>query len=127
MLIHNTENHAAKSQTWDFDYIGTEADTVLKSFQTSLNGLSEEDAENKLEEYGANEPAKKRKRTIFTQILSKFANPLVVVLLIIAGFSMYFGEMISAILVGMMAILSVLMSFIQEYRAGKKPKNLAKW
>ena len=125
MNIFHSDKHSAKSQVWDFDYTGTDTDSVLKSFGTSLSGLSEDEAQTRLEEYGANEPAKKKKRTIFAQILSKFANPLVVVLLIIAGFSMYFGQTISALLVSLMAILSVFMSFVQEYRAGKEAEKLS--
>ncbi len=114
-----------KSQKWDFDYIGQEADQVVKNMGSSFSGLSEEEAQDRLKEYGLNEPAKKHRRTILIQILSKFGNPLVVVLLIIAAFSMYFGEKISAFLVSMMAFLSVAMSFVQEYRAGKEAEKLS--
>jgi Mg2+-importing ATPase len=79
----------------------------------------------RLEEYGYNEPARKKKRAILFQILSKFINPLVIVLVIIAGFSLFFGEKISALLVILMAILSVFLSFIQEYRAGKEAEKLS--
>ncbi|MCX5658051.1 MAG: magnesium-translocating P-type ATPase [Candidatus Omnitrophica bacterium] len=57
-------------------------------------------------------------------MLSKFLNPLVIVLIIIAGFSLFFGEKISAILVIAMAFISVFLSFIQEFRAGKEAEKL---
>ena len=66
-------NH--KSQVVDFDYIGSPIEVVFEKFNTSLKGLSEEKAKQRLEEYGYNEPAKKKKRTIFVQILSKFFKP----------------------------------------------------
>ncbi len=116
-------NH--KSQVVDFDYIGSPIEVVFEKFNTSLKGLSEEKAKQRLEEYGYNEPAKKKKRTIFVQILSKFLNPLVIVLLIIAIFSLFFGEKISALLVFLMAAMSVFLSFIQEYRAGKEAEKLS--
>jgi Mg2+-importing ATPase len=100
-------------------------EAVLQYFNTSLKGLSDEQAAERLEQYGYNEPAKKKKRTIIFQILSKFLNPLVVVLLIIAGFSMFFGEKISAIIVILMALISVFLSFFQEYRAGKEAERLS--
>ena len=37
---------------------------LFQQFQTSDKGLSEEEAEKRFEEYGPNEPAKKKKRTI---------------------------------------------------------------
>ncbi|MDD5194463.1 MAG: magnesium-translocating P-type ATPase [Candidatus Omnitrophica bacterium] len=114
-----------KLQNWDFDYIGCSQDVLFAKLNTSLKGLHEQEAENRLEEYGYNEPAKKKKRTILFQILLKFFNPLVIVLLIIAGFSLFFGEKISAILVIAMAFISVFLSFIQEHRAGKEAERLS--
>ena len=118
-------NSSKKLQNWDFDYIGSSQESVLERIGTSQKGLTEQEALNRLEEYGLNEPAKKKKRTILIQILSKFVNPLVIVLLIIAGFSLFFGEKIEAFLVILMAAMSVFLSFIQEYRAGKEAEKLS--
>lgn len=115
----------SKPQNCDFDYIGCSQEVLLEKFKTSSKGLHEQEAVRRLEEYGYNEPAKKKKRTILFQILSKFLNPLVIVLLIIAGFSLFFGEKISAILVIIMAFISVFLSFIQEHRAGKEAEKLS--
>jgi P-type Mg2+ transporter len=114
-----------KSQNWDFDYIGCSQDTLLERFKISSKGLHEQEAARRLEEYGYNEPAKKKKRTMLFLIISKFLNPLVIVLLIIAGFSFFFGEDISAILVILMAFISVFLSFVQEHRAGKEVEKLS--
>jgi Mg2+-importing ATPase len=113
-----------KPQNLDFDYIGCSEEVLLQKLHTSPKGLSEQEAKQRLDEYGYNEPAKKKKRTIVFQILSKFVNPLVIVLLIIAGFSLFFGERIEALLVMLMAFMSVLLSFVQEYRAGKEAERL---
>jgi len=118
-------NGNQKHKYLGFDYIGCSAEVLFEKLNTSINGLSEEEAKKRILEYGHNEPAKKKKRTILIQILSKFVNPLVIVLLIIAGFSLFFGAKISAILVSLMAIMSVLLSFIQEYRAGKEAEKLS--
>jgi len=114
-----------KSQIWDFDYIGSPQAVLFDKLKTSLKGLSEAEAKSRLEEYGYNEPARKKKGTILFQILSKFINPLVIVLLIIAGFSFFFGEEVSAILVMLMALISVFLSFIQEYRANREADRLS--
>jgi P-type Mg2+ transporter len=112
-------------KTSNFDSVSCTQESLLHFFDTSLKGLSEHEAMKRLEEYGPNEPARKKKRTVIFQIFLKFLNPLVVVLLIIAGFSLFFGEKISAILVMLMAIISVFLSFIQEYRAGKEAERLS--
>jgi len=114
-----------KPQILDFDYVSAPVEVVFERLITSARGLSEAEAGERLEKYGYNEPARKKKRTILFQILSKFLNPLVIVLLIIAAFSLFFGEEVSAVLVILMAIMSVLLSFIQEYRAGKEAEKLS--
>jgi len=114
-----------KLQILDFDYAGCTQEFLFEKLETSQKGLTEEETQRRLEKYGFNEPAKKKKRTIALQILSKFINPLVIVLLIIAGFSLFFGEKINAILVIIMAFISVFLSFIQEYRASKEAEKLS--
>ncbi|MFA4908486.1 MAG: magnesium-translocating P-type ATPase [Candidatus Omnitrophota bacterium] len=128
LKIDKKKNHGyphQKPQVLDFDYINCPKETLLEKLRTSEKGLTEQEAQDRLEEYGLNEPARKKKRTVFIQILSKFVNPLVIVLLIIGAFSLFFGEKISALLVGLMAVMSVLLSFIQEYRAGKEADRLS--
>ena len=118
-------NGNRKQQLLDFDYVNCGTEDLFKKFKTSLKGLSDKEVKLRLEEYGYNEPAKKKKRTILFQIASKFINPLVIVLLIIAGFSLFFGERMSALLIILMAMMSVFLSFLQEHRAGKEAEKLS--
>jgi len=114
-----------KPQILDFDYTGCTREVLFERLKTSQKGLTDAEARRRLEEYGYNEPARKKKRTILFQILSKIINPLVMVLLVVAVFSFFFGERISAIIVILLAIISVFLSFIQEYRAGKEAEKLS--
>ncbi len=123
MILPMLDKNNQKYQGLDFT--GCPAETLLEKIKTSLKGLSEEEAKKRLSEYGYNEPARKKKRTILFQIFSKFVNPLVVVLLVIAGSSFAFGQKINALIVGMMAAMSVVISFVQEYRAGKEAEKLS--
>ncbi len=109
----------------DSEYAGLAIEALFEKFDTSVKGLLEEEAQRRLESYGHNEAARKKKRTILVGILSKFVNPLVIVLLIIAGCSLFLGEKISALLVLFMAVFSVFLSFIQEHRAGKEAEKLS--
>jgi len=114
-----------KSQIMDFDYINCATDALFKEFNTTEKGLSENEATRRLSEYGYNEPAKKKKRTILREIASKFVNPLVIVLLVICAFSLFFGEKISALIVFLMAVMSVMLAFVQEHRASKAAEKLS--
>ena len=98
-------------------------DALLERFKTRLNGLTDEEVEERQDEFGYNEIARQKHSVVF-QFVSKFSNPLVIVLLIIAGFSFFFGQKISGILVSLMALMSVMLSFFQEYRAGREADKL---
>jgi P-type Mg2+ transporter len=105
-------------------YASSKAEELFKQFNTSSKGLSEEEAQERLKEYGFNEPARKEKRSIFKSILSKLLNPLIIVLLVIVFFSLFFGEKISAIFVSFMIIISVFLDFFQEYKSGREVEKL---
>ena len=98
---------------------------LLKEFMTSWGGLSEEEAALRIEEHGPNEPAKKKKRTVLWQLLQKFTDPLVIILVIIATFSLCFGEKIQALFVLLMVFMSVFLSFFQEYKSHKEAEKLS--
>ncbi|MFA6349931.1 MAG: magnesium-translocating P-type ATPase [Candidatus Omnitrophota bacterium] len=118
-------NNNLGSQDWDFDYMVTAPEVILDKLDTSIRGLSDQEAQKRIQKFGYNEPARKKKRTILAQFLLKFINPLIIVLLVIAAFSLFFGEKIQAVLVMLMAVMSVLISFVQEHRAGKEAEKLS--
>ncbi len=116
--------NAVKPQVYDFEPSEAALETIFGSLRTAEKGLSDKEAASRLHEYGYNQPARKKELGIAAQILAKFINPLVVVLLIIGGLSLFFGEIISAVLVLAMIILSVFLSYFQEYRSGKEVEKL---
>lgn len=121
----NAMKHNNLSQMWKADPSTASVEAIFKELRTSERGLSSNQAAKRLVRFGLNEPARKKKRGVILQILSKFVNPLVIVLIIIGGFSLFFGEKISAVLVFLMAVMSVLLSFVQEYRAGREAEKLS--
>jgi Mg2+-importing ATPase len=121
----NGNGFARKSQAWDFDYVCAPSEAVLRKFRVTEKGLTEQEAHLRLEEFGPNEPAIKKRMGVFRQILLKFLNPLVVVLLIIAAVSIFFREYVNAFIVVLMAGMSVVLSFVQEYRAERAAEKLS--
>ncbi|MDD5477023.1 MAG: magnesium-translocating P-type ATPase [Candidatus Omnitrophica bacterium] len=122
---NNVINIGPKNQILDFDYLGCAKEVLFDKLKTSQKGITEQEAKKRLLEYGLNEPAKKKKRNILKEIFSKFLNPLVIVLLVICAFSLFFGEKISALIVFLMAVMSVMLAFIQEHRASKAAEKLS--
>ena len=101
------------------------ADLVLRDLGSSLRGLTEEESEQRREIHGFNELAKRKRRGVLWQFLLKFVNPLVIVLILIAAFSLFFGDELSALLVSSMAVISVLLSFFQEFKASREAQKLS--
>jgi P-type Mg2+ transporter len=123
--VTNHKTNGTSKTIFENELYAAPIEVLLKKYQTTQEGLTTEEAERRLEEYGYNQPALKKKRTVLTQFFSKFTNPLVIVLLIIAGVSLNFGQEVSAALVIVMAVISVFLSFFQEYRAGKEAEKLS--
>jgi Mg2+-importing ATPase len=99
-------------------------DRLLKKFRTSMRGLPGREVRKRLEEYGFNEPTRTREVPIPLQILEKFKNPLIIVLLIVATVSLLTNQLVSAILVYIMTVISVSLSFFQEYKAKSEARKL---
>lgn len=123
-MKRDISTNSLKSQEWHFDYLFCSQEEALQRFSVTLRGLKEHEVKKRLVEYGHNEPSKKKQKTIFRQIVEKFLNPLVLVLLIIGIVSLFLEQIVSSCLVALMAIMSVFLSFIQEYKAGQEAKKL---
>jgi Mg2+-importing ATPase len=109
----------------DIDHSSSSIELIFKELNTSQKGLPEQEAQIRLKKFGTNEPAARKKTSILIQIILKFANPLIILLFIIAGFSLFFGQRISASIVALLALVSVVLSFVQEFRAGREAEKLS--
>jgi len=99
---------------------------VLNRLGTSATGLTTEEVERHLETYGSNEIAKKERGSILIEFLSRFKNPLVIILVIAAIVSGFLGELLNAIIILSIVLMSVILDFIQEYRAERAAEALRK-
>lgn len=92
---------------------------------TSEQGLSHVEAQKRLKIYGKNEISRKKTEGVIIGLLKKLANPLVLLLFVVGSLSWIFSDWFSAIVIYLMAILSAVVSFIQEHRAEKAAEHLA--
>lgn len=97
---------------------------LYERFNTSLKGLSQEEAEERIDTYGYNEPARKKKKNVALKFLFTFLNPLVIVLLIIASASLFLDNKIGSYLIYLMAFVSVTLTFSQEFKADRESTKL---
>jgi Mg2+-importing ATPase len=104
-----------------FDLSQTE---LFKKLQTSDQGHVSSDIPKLLAEYGHNDIKSHEEKSPILVLLFKFANPLVIMLFVVAIFSIFFGEKISAIIIIVMALMGVILSFIQEHQSSKNAQKL---
>ncbi len=99
---------------------------LVKKLNSSNQGLSEKEAKARLKQVGPNLISKHQKRNLFFQFLSRFRNPLVILLLVASVLSVFVGEIKDAVIILSIVTFSVLLDFFQEYRAGKAAEKLTK-
>jgi len=99
---------------------------AIKALNSTPKGLSAEEAERRLDEYGANELAHAKQIGFWCDIFRRCKSPLVIQLLVIAAIAGIIGEVKSAVIVGAMVILSVGLSYILDRRSSQAVETLGK-
>ena len=97
---------------------------LFEKFQSSAEGLRTHSISGRLKKYGLNTIASRQEALLLMQFLGRFKNPLVILLISAAILSAIVGESRSCILIISMVMLSVVLDFTQEYRAGKAAEKL---
>ncbi len=92
---------------------------MVQALGTSANGLSEEEASARLENYGPNEVAREQRHDWLQRLFVAVRNPLVILLTILAlvSFLAPQGDPITGVIMLVMVLLGVSLRFIQESRA----------
>ncbi|HEY3453859.1 MAG TPA: magnesium-translocating P-type ATPase [Bryobacteraceae bacterium] len=93
--------------------------TALPRTGTAVSaiGLSTDEAARRLGEHGPNDPTPFRKRSALTMLLLLFLNPLAIVLLIAAAFSVFAGQAVDATIIVTVVVLGNGVNFWQTYRS----------
>jgi Mg2+-importing ATPase len=94
-----------------------DAAEVLQSLSTSLNGLTDEDAAERLEKFGPNEVAREKKQSWVQRLWLAARNPLVILLTVLAILSYATGDYRAGSVMLLMVGLGLSLRFVQETRA----------
>jgi Mg2+-importing ATPase len=97
---------------------------IQAQLATDAAGLSGAEASSRLSRFGSNLFRARQERSALVQFLSRFKNPLVVVLLVASAISAFTGEVANFLIISFIVLLSVTLDFVQEYRAGKAADRL---
>src|SRR5262252_2081966 len=90
------------------------------------NGLSGNEAQRRLAEFGPNEPAPVQRATVVKLLLLLFANPLVIILLIASLASAMIGDVVNASIIIVIVLLSSALNFTQTARSQRTAERLRK-
>lgn len=99
---------------------------VLKSLNTSFNGLSKEEAQERLKKHGYNELTEKEKSSVIKLFLETFKDPLVIILLIAALVQVFLGEVIESSIILAVVTLNAILSVVQSKKAEGSLDSLKK-
>ncbi len=102
------------------------AEEIFNKFSTSQDGISEKEAEKRLEEYGLNEIKDEKGIHPLIIFLKQFQSGLVYVLIIAALISGLFQKMIDVYVIVVVIFLNAAIGFFQEYKAEKAIQALKK-
>jgi Mg2+-importing ATPase len=97
---------------------------LIAHLQTSQTGLSSEEAERRLKEFGYNEFVTIRLRSKVLEIVRATTNPVVAILLVAAVVSAFLGATTDAAIIAAMVILSATINFWQTFRSARAVKRL---
>lgn len=96
-----------------------EINTILKKLDTTKEGLSSKDAQDRIAKYGYNELPVTKKESNIKKFINQFKNNLIIVLLLAGILSVVIGNLKDSIVIFLVIAVNGVMGFLQEYKADK--------
>jgi len=99
---------------------------VMRALNVTMNGLSSEEVQRRLEEFGPNELKKEKGKSPVKLFLEQFTDTLIIILLIATALSFAVGEAYDGIVIIAIVMACAVLGFTQEYKAEKALEALKK-
>src|SRR5512139_662434 len=100
------------------------APELLRQLQSTPEGLSGQEARERLARYGANLLRPRKKSDAFTLLLSQFKSPIILILLFATGMSFFLHDPVDASIILVIVLASGLLGFWQERGAANAVEKL---
>ena len=110
----------ARLPPWWLEPLSTEPADLA----ATATGLSGAEAKARLAQFGPNLFRERQDKSLLRQYLSRFKNPLVLILLVASAISAFTGEVTNFLIISCIVLLSVTLDFVQEYRANAAAEKL---
>lgn len=102
----------------------TVSDCELLTQTRGRNGLSSAEAAERRLRCGPNSLEERRRLPLPLKFLSRFRNPLVIILLVAAVISALTGDLASFVIISTIVLMSAVLDTVQEYRAEQAAEHL---
>lgn len=99
---------------------------VISTLNSNYNGLSREEAKERIKKYGKNELPKKKSKGFLKLLIKGLFDPIVIVLIITIIFSFIINEKVDAITILFILIIDLIIGALQELSASKTADSLSK-
>ena len=107
----------SRSDTFVADAHTLTTEELYGRLQTSPEGLASQEAARRLDEYGPNELRAVHRISRWAIFAAQFKNVLIVILLVATALSAVLGHGVEAVVITVIVLFSVVLGFVQEYRA----------
>jgi len=114
-----TENSSTPDQYWS-----QPSPSLLASLHSTPSGLSAEEADRRLSQFGPNVLEAKKKTTALGVFINQFKSPIILILLFATALSTLLKDWVDAVIILAIVLGSALLSFLQEYSAGTAAEKL---
>ncbi len=99
---------------------------AISSLNSSSHGLSQQEAQKRLAQFGPNELVEKEKISPWAIFLAQFKSVIIIMLLVAIALSLALGEVADSIVILVIVVFCAVLGFIQEYRAERAMEALKK-
>ena len=117
----------ASSPTEETRWYSVSADDALSSLSSSRNGLTPDEAKDRLERYGPNEVVREKPKGPLYYFLKQINQPLIYVLLVAAAVTAYLNELLDTAVILAVVIANAVIGFVQESKAGREIEEMLKF
>jgi Mg2+-importing ATPase len=100
------------------------ASEMLQRLGTAKEGLSSEEARQRLARYGSNLLKPQKRSNVLTLLLGQFKSPIILILLFATGLSFFLHDPVNALIILTIVLVSGLLGFWQEHSATNAVEKL---
>ncbi len=106
------------------DFWSYDVNDILNSLNTSSDGLSEKEAEDRIDKFGENIFEEKKSTSKFMIFINQFKNPITMILIFAAILSIFLKDYSDGIIILIIIMISAFLSYRHESKASDAVKKL---